>query len=533
MFNRPILISIPALLLICNFVFAYDMATWNNNAGDNDWHNYLNWQCSTSTQPPPPTYGNCVPDLSILAFIEPGPSGPNIAGDVCCSELYVHPWSWIGAPNATVNILPSAGLVNCGYAVNICAFLNVNSDNAGHGIINMYGGTVYTSITGTDAGLAIGGGLSKTYNSYGVLNMYGGLMSVPKIAVYYGVVNLYDGVLEGTSSSSSDFIVSNSKSMTRINVAGGTLKVAGDRTEFVFKSGRIVPYDQRGYLLIDFNYLNPGYTTVTAIYDLGVAYNPTPYYNQIDVNKFTVLTWNPGQYAAEVNGHQLYLGTSFSDVNDGNDNVYIGAFDSNHFTVQEMLEPNTTYYWRIDEVNDNNINSPWKGNIWFFATDSNGYKAYNPNPVIGKVEVALNPTVTWTPGYYAGTHQVYLGTNFADVNNADTSTAGIYLGDTDVNNADLSGLDVNTVYYWRIDEVNDSRPDSPWKGDIWNFRTTPCHGFGLTGDLNGDCKVNIYDMKLFSQQWLTAGTLADIYLDGKVDFKDYVQLANNWLVTQY
>jgi hypothetical protein len=28
-----------------------------------------------------------------------------------------------------------------------------------------------------------------------------------------------------------------------------------------------------------------------------------------------------------------------------------------------------------------------------------------------------------------------------------------------------------TTYYWRIDEVNDVHPDSPWIGDVWNFTT--------------------------------------------------------------
>ncbi|MFC1795152.1 hypothetical protein ACFL3Q_16395, partial [Planctomycetota bacterium] len=32
-------------------------------------------------------------------------------------------------------------------------------------------------------------------------------------------------------------------------------------------------------------------------------------------------------------------------------------------------------------------------------------------------------------------------------------------------------LDWNTTYYWRIDEVNDLNPDSPWKGPVWSFTT--------------------------------------------------------------
>ncbi|MBA7695521.1 hypothetical protein ES703_104149 [subsurface metagenome] len=46
-----------------------------------------------------------------------------------------------------------------------------------------------------------------------------------------------------------------------------------------------------------------------------------------------------------------------------------------------QLEWNTTYYWRIDEVNNANANSPWKGNIWNFTTANflivDDFESYN------------------------------------------------------------------------------------------------------------------------------------------------------------
>ena len=33
------------------------------------------------------------------------------------------------------------------------------------------------------------------------------------------------------------------------------------------------------------------------------------------------------------------------------------------------------------------------------------------------------------------------------------------------------GLVPGTTYYWRIDEVNDVNPDSPWTGSLWSFTT--------------------------------------------------------------
>jgi hypothetical protein len=36
---------------------------------------------------------------------------------------------------------------------------------------------------------------------------------------------------------------------------------------------------------------------------------------------------------------------------------------------------------------------------------------------------------------------------------------------------DPGKLMLNTAYYWRIDEVNDVNPDSPWAGNVWSFTT--------------------------------------------------------------
>ncbi|GAG13486.1 unnamed protein product, partial [marine sediment metagenome] len=30
-------------------------------------------------------------------------------------------------------------------------------------------------------------------------------------------------------------------------------------------------------------------------------------------------------------------------------------------------------------------------------------------------------------------------------------------------------LDLATIYYWRVDEVNNVNPDSPWVGNVWSF----------------------------------------------------------------
>ena len=97
-----------------------------------------------------------------------------------------------------------------------------------------------------------------------------------------------------------------------------------------------------------------------------------------------------------------------------------------------------------------------------------GDAACNPIPVDGAKNVPTDAVLSFSPGQYAGKHKVYLSTDFTAV----ASGAGIVnepLQPQDVNTFDPGGLELDTTYYWRIDEVNDQnvRP-----GEVWSFTTT-------------------------------------------------------------
>jgi len=100
-------------------------------------------------------------------------------------------------------------------------------------------------------------------------------------------------------------------------------------------------------------------------------------------------------------------------------------------------------------------------------------KANNCAPADGSTEVGRNVTLSWTAGRHAASHDIYFGTSFSEVNEADTGNPDVYMGSQsttgwDTNNFNGSSLDYNTVYYWRIDEVNAPRE---WRGDVWRFTT--------------------------------------------------------------
>ncbi|MHC4645956.1 MAG: LamG domain-containing protein [Planctomycetota bacterium] len=96
-------------------------------------------------------------------------------------------------------------------------------------------------------------------------------------------------------------------------------------------------------------------------------------------------------------------------------------------------------------------------------------QAWMPYPSDGATEVAREVVLGWKPGDYTVTRDVYLGTAWADVNDADTTTVGIFRGNQEANEYDPPGeLEFDTVYYWRVDEINEP---NIWKGRVWSFRS--------------------------------------------------------------
>ncbi|MGD8499926.1 MAG: hypothetical protein PVJ86_04725, partial [Phycisphaerales bacterium] len=86
------------------------------------------------------------------------------------------------------------------------------------------------------------------------------------------------------------------------------------------------------------------------------------------------------------------------------------------------------------------------------------------------VQLAEATPLNWTAGENAARHDVYFGTTFDDVNDADASdTTGIYRGRKNiVIYIPSETLELGRTYYWRIDEVE---PDNTTlhKGRIWSF----------------------------------------------------------------
>jgi hypothetical protein len=98
--------------------------------------------------------------------------------------------------------------------------------------------------------------------------------------------------------------------------------------------------------------------------------------------------------------------------------------------------------------------------------------AHSPSPTNGTVGVKLVSDLTWEPGDSAASHEVYFGADAAAVAAA-TKASPEYKGSKALGEESLDpgALAFNTSYFWRVDEVNNTNPDSPWVGNVWTFNT--------------------------------------------------------------
>jgi len=204
------------------------------------------------------------------------------------------------------------------------------------------------------------------------------------------------------------------------------------------------------------------------------AYGPGPADGTLHMDTWVSLSWRAGDLAVS---HDVYLGDNLDNVN--NATIDSPEFRGNQagtfmvagfpgFPYPDGLVPGTTYYWRIDEVNEAEPNSPWKGDIWSFSIPPK--TAYNPDPADGAEFVATDAALSWTPGFGAKLHTVYIGTDYDTINNA---AGGLPQGTATYTPS--TPLEEEKVYYWRVDEFDAL---ATYKGDVWGF-TTP----GAAGSL--------------------------------------------------
>ena len=258
------------------------------------------------------------------------------------------------------------------------------------------------------------------------------------------------------------------------------------------------------------------------------AFNPSPADGATDVPRDVNLSWSPGLWASDTNAHHVYFGTSWPDVNSRDPSVYFGLQGPNSFDPTPgggQLALGATYYWAIDEVNENYVpipgvpNPPWLGDIWSFRVTG---LATNPSPEDGAKNVSVYTKISWTPGTDSDKHDVYFGADQAAVTDANIDVNfGVYMDRQDSNSFDafVPPLQLNGTYYWRIDEVNEAG-GTLIKGNVWTFQVggyIPLEDFDsyATDEELGDVWNDAYTTGINALVYLENGSVdANLVRDG-------------------
>ncbi len=109
-------------------------------------------------------------------------------------------------------------------------------------------------------------------------------------------------------------------------------------------------------------------------WSLGKAKRPYPADGAMEVSRDVILNWEPGVFAPPTNGHRVYISENFDDVNDGIGGITQSA---SSYASPERFDFDTTYYWRVDEVNAPPDSTVHEGKVWSFTTELLAYPVEN------------------------------------------------------------------------------------------------------------------------------------------------------------
>jgi hypothetical protein len=129
------------------------------------------------------------------------------------------------------------------------------------------------------------------------------------------------------------------------------------------------------------------------------AYEPSPADGAVDTVQSLTLTWKAGEKALQ---HELYLGDDADAVAaaDTSSDLFKGSLSNASYDTGE-LEWGKTFFWRVDEINTGEAESPWVGRVWSFTTANftpvDDFESYND---VEGTDTRIYET--WIDGYTDG-----------------------------------------------------------------------------------------------------------------------------------
>ncbi|MHC4344820.1 MAG: InlB B-repeat-containing protein [Planctomycetota bacterium] len=144
-----------------------------------------------------------------------------------------------------------------------------------------------------------------------------------------------------------------------LDICGGMMQIVGDVYDEIYSyllDGHITACggcEGRGNVLVDYNNVRAGWTSVWVESNMCRAWDPSPTCGATDQPTIVELCWEPGQ-SDECGGtptFHIFLSEDFEEVNIGSLHAWEGIQLETCYTT-EPLCIGKTYYWRVDTVFD-------------------------------------------------------------------------------------------------------------------------------------------------------------------------------------
>ncbi len=388
--------------------------TWNHGGTDKLWKTAANWSSDIL-----PT------SIDDARIIDTGTDKPVIdsthtgADTARCNYLQIgYNAGETGEASMTGGVLICNTKLLCGYN--------------GAGTFTMSGGRIAVSTYDVDIGAAANG-TGSTFNiSGGTINsaryFYVGHLST-------GTFNMSGGLVTATGANTIIGQGASGGNYGTINISAGTIDTTGQ----LIRLG----YNTRGIIHMTGGQIEAG--------DLHIPYSDS-YSGQGDVNL----------YGGTIHTAQLWMGSKgYIDIRSGT-LIIDGDVTS---TINSYISAGKikSYGGACGTISVS-YNTPYAGKTTVTSTAS--LKAFNPSPANGATNADIDIDLSWSAGFGATSHDIYLGTIWADVNSA-TTASSVFKGNRTDAIFDPGTLVSGKTYYWRIDEKN----GSTYKGDVWSFTT--------------------------------------------------------------
>jgi hypothetical protein len=204
--------------------------------------------------------------------------------------------------------------------------------------------------------------------------------------------------------------------------------------------------------------------------------DPQPAWIQYEFEKvyklFELWVWNSNQM------FETSFGIGAKDVTveyseDGVKWTLLGDVEFTQATGSADYTHNTTI--NIDNVLAKyvrlNINSNWKGLLPQYSLSEVRFfyipvQAREPKPASGSKGVARDVVLDWRVGREAASHEVFFSQDKEAVTDGTAPMSTV-----SESSYQPAPLDFGQIYYWKVNEVNDTASTPSWEGIVWSFST--------------------------------------------------------------